>query len=110
MPTLPKSKKRSWIKTMPKQFRQHETNFYHTKAWRMTRKFYIKDNPLCEQCKRKGITTAAQMVDHIKPIRLGGHMYDNSNLSSLCNKCHAKKSAIEGVEYRKGIKDYERKK
>ncbi len=112
MPTLPKSKKRSWIKTMPKQFRQHETNFYHTKAWRMTRKFYIKDNPLCEMCKRKSPpeTTAAQMVDHIKQISLGGSMLHHSNLQSLCNSCHAKKSAIEGVEYRKGIKDYERKK
>tara|TARA_R100001163_G_scaffold1867_1_gene2898 strand:+ start:116 stop:451 length:336 start_codon:yes stop_codon:yes gene_type:complete len=111
MPTLPKPRKRSWIKTMPAHTRQHDNSqFYHSKAWRMTRKFYIKDNPLCEQCKRKGITTAAQMVDHIKPITLGGHKYDNSNLSSLCNKCHAKKSAMESVEYRKKIKDYVRKK
>ena len=111
MPTLPKAKKRSWIKTMPKHTRQHDNSaFYHSKAWRMTRKFYIKDNPLCEMCKRKGETTAAQMVDHIKQISLGGLMLHHSNLQSLCNSCHAKKSAIEGVEYRKGIKDYERKK
>ena len=111
MPTLPKARKRNWIKSMPKQTRQHDnTTFYHSKAWRMTRKFYIKDNPLCEHCKRKGITTAGQMVDHIKPISLGGNMLHQSNLQTLCNKCHAKKSAYEGVEYRKGIKNYERKK
>mgnify|MGYP005990034541 FL=1 len=111
MPTLPKARKRNWIKSMPKQIRQHDnTTFYHSKAWRMTRKFYIKDNPLCEHCKRKGITTAGQMVDHIKPITLGGNMLHQSNLQTLCNKCHAKKSAYEGVEYRKGIKNYERKK
>ena len=111
MPTLPKARKRSWIKTMPKHTRQHDnSSFYHSKAWRMTRKFYIKDNPLCEMCKRKGETTAAQMVDHIKPISTGGMLLDTSNLQSLCNKCHAKKSSYEGIEYRKGIKNYERKK
>ncbi len=111
MPTLPKARKRSWIKTMPKQIRQNSNQaFYNSKAWRMTRKFYIKDNPLCEMCKRKGQTTSGQMVDHIKPINLGGSMLHQSNLQTLCNKCHAKKSAYEGVEYRKGIKNYERKK
>jgi 5-methylcytosine-specific restriction endonuclease McrA len=111
MPTLPKARKRSWIKTIPKHTRQHDnTSFYHSKAWRMTRKFYIKDNPLCEMCKRKGETTAAQMVDHIKQISLGGLMLHHSNLQSLCNKCHAKKSSYEGIEYKKGIKNYERKK
>tara|TARA_Y100001973_G_C5181788_1_gene325329 strand:- start:286 stop:627 length:342 start_codon:yes stop_codon:yes gene_type:complete len=113
MPKLPKPRKRSWIKTMPKHTRQHDnTKFYQSKAWRMTRKFYIKDNPLCEMCKRKGKTTAAQMVDHITPISIGGMAValNTKNLQSLCNKCHAKKSSYEGVEYRKGIKDYERKK
>jgi len=111
MPTLPKSRKRGWIKQMPMQIRQHDNSaFYHSKAWRMTRKFYIKDNPLCEMCKRKGKTTAAQMVDHIKQISLGGSMLHHSNLQSLCNKCHNIKSSREGIEYRKGIKDYVRKK
>ena len=111
MPTLPKSRKRGWIKQMPKHIRQHDNKaFYHSKAWRMTRKFYIKDNPLCEMCKRKGKTKAAQMVDHIKQISLGGSMLHHSNLQSLCNNCHAKKSSYESIEYRKGIKDYVRKK
>ena len=88
------------------------TPCYYIRGWRMTRKFYIKANPLCEMCKRKSPpeTTAAQMVDHITPIRLGGSMLHHSNLSSLCNSCHNKKSAKESVEYRKGIKNYERKK
>ena len=107
MPTLPKARKRSWIKTMPKHTRQHDNSaFYHSKAWRMTRKFYIKDNPLCEMCKRKSPpeTTAGQCVDHIKPISMGGHQTSSSNLQTLCNSCHAKKSSLEGIEYRKGIK------
>ena len=109
MPTLPKSRKRSWIKTMPKQIRQNDNQaFYNSKAWRMTRKFYIKSNPLCEICKRKGQTTAGQMVDHIKPITMGGSMIDQKNLQSLCNSCHAKKSGREGAEKRNNVKTYKK--
>ncbi len=110
MPTLPKGKKRSWIKESKKHIRQtNNASFYHSKQWRMTRKIYIKENALCENCKKEGIITGGQCVDHIKPITLGGHLTDFTNLQTLCNRCHAKKSAMEGVEYRKGIKDYKRK-
>ena len=113
MPTLPKGKKRSWITSKPTQARQMDNSaFYHSKAWRMTRKFYIKANPLCEECKRQSpsIIKSAFVVDHIKPITLGGNKLDFSNLQSLCTMHHNKKSAKESVEYRKGIKNYERKK
>jgi len=113
MPTLPKGRNRSWIPKAKPQNRQHDnSNFYHSKAWRMTRKFYIKANPLCEECKRQtpSIIKSANVVDHIKQISLGGNKLDHSNLQSLCSLHHNKKSAMEGVEYRKGIKDYERKK
>jgi len=111
MPTLPKGRNRSWIPKAKPQNRQIDNSqFYHSKAWRMTRKFYIKANPLCEQCTRDGRTTGGQMVDHIRQITMGGDRLHQSNLQTLCNSCHAKKSANEAVEYRKGIKDYERKK
>ena len=111
MPTLPKGKSRSWIPKSKPQARQiNNSLFYHSKAWRMTRKLYIKSNPLCEQCTREGRTTGGQMVDHIKQIILGGRRLDNTNLQTLCNSCHNKKSANESVEYRKGIKDYVREK
>ena len=35
------------------------------------------------------------MVDHIKPINKGGSKLDIDNLQSLCNRCHALKSAKE---------------
>ena len=111
MPTLPKGRSRSWIPKAKPQNRQIDNSqFYHSKAWRMTRKFYIKANPLCEQCTRDGRTTGVQMVDHIRQITMGGDRLHQSNLQTLCNSCHAKKSASEAVEYRRGIKDYERKK
>ena len=102
MPTLPKRKNRSWIPNATVKHRQIDnSNFYHSKAWRTCRKLYIKSHPLCEQCHREGKTVSAQMCDHITPITLGGLKLDN--------KCHAKKSAKESVEYRRGIKEYIRR-
>ena len=48
---------------------------------------------MCEECSRLGRLTPAQMVDHIVPINKGGGGLDKSNLQSLCNACHARKSA-----------------
>jgi len=111
MPYLPKHKRKSW---MPKkeegQTRQYDnTAFYQSKQWRMTRNYYIKRNPLCEQCLRDNKTTSGQCVDHIKQVTKGGSKFDESNLQTLCNSCHAKKSGQEAMEYRKGIKPYKRK-
>lgn len=38
---------------------------------------------------------AADVVDHIKPVRLGGKFWDTKNHQCLCKSCHAKKSAKE---------------
>lgn len=51
--------------------------------------------PLCEECQRRGITTLAQVVDHIVPINRGGAKLDMANLQSLCHPCHNRKSGIE---------------
>lgn len=110
MPKLPKAKRRSWMPVKEKRYGQTDNSlFYQSKQWKMLRRYYIKSNPLCEMCNRQNKTTAAQCVDHIKPISLGGNKIAESNLQSLCNSCHAKKSAFEAVEYRKNIKDYKRK-
>lgn len=105
MPTLPKAPNRYWIPKKNIAKRQYDnSNFYQSKLWRTIRNFYIQSNPLCESCNRSNKVTAAQCVDHIKPISQGGHKTDTSNLQSLCNPCHAKKSSREGVEYRRNIR------
>ena len=48
---------------------------------------------MCEECLKVGRLTPAQMVDHIVPINKGGASLDIENLQSLCNACHARKSA-----------------
>lgn len=84
---------------------RHSDFNYHSPRWRRVRDAYIKDNPLCEQCKREGKINLYQKgnyfaVDHIKPIRLGGDPYNPDNLQTLCEPHHAQKSAKErGIIY-----------
>jgi 5-methylcytosine-specific restriction protein A len=49
-------------------------------------------SPLCEDCKAKGLTRAATVPDHIKPLALGGEDVD-SNVRCLCADCHRKRTA-----------------
>ena len=64
--------------------------------WRRLRQWFLNSHPLCAECNRNGILTAASVVDHIMPHR--GDMallYDQANLQSLCTTCHNRKTATE---------------
>ena len=55
------------------------------------RKLRLKrTNGLCEMCLPR--LTPAAVVDHIKPLALGGEDID-SNTRNLCEPCHAKVTA-----------------
>ena len=64
--------------------------FYNSVLWKRTRRAYRKAHPLCEDCLERGLTEAAQMVHHIKPIRDGGAKTAWRNLRSECFACHGK--------------------
>lgn len=51
------------------------------------RKRRLEAEPLCRICKAKGIVTLATVVDHEKPLALGGDDSD-ANARPLCNPCH----------------------
>ncbi len=89
-----------------KQNRTGEETRYHTTRWRKARMIQLMNEPLCRICLQADQVTAAQMVDHIHPVRLGGGFWDESNYQSLCNACHAVKSAKErGLTPGAGISD-----
>lgn len=45
--------------------------------------------PLCVMCSAEGVTTAAEVVDHIKPHRGDQQLFwDQSNWQSLCKTHH----------------------
>jgi len=97
MPTIKKHTRRPWLKEKKpfEGFIHHNTAFYQSTGWRRLRALKLSEQPLCEECLRAGRTTPAQMVDHIVPINKGGAKLTMDNLQSLCNACHARKSAAD---------------
>lgn len=69
--------------------------FYNSTEWIALRNWKRNHAPLCEECKRLGITKRMYIVDHITPISEGGAKLDPANLQSLCNECHQRKRARE---------------
>jgi 5-methylcytosine-specific restriction protein A len=53
-----------------------------------------RDCGLCQECKRQGLVTLGEEVDHIVPLHLGGSDAD-SNKELLCKTCHRFKTASE---------------
>jgi 5-methylcytosine-specific restriction endonuclease McrA len=94
MPTINKPKQGGKPKREYQKGRYIEPR-YNTQHWRNLRLSVLQASPLCRVCEDAGLITLAQMVDHIKPVRLGGDFYDVENLQPLCNSCHASKSAKE---------------
>lgn len=62
-------------------------------VWDKTRAYILaRDMHLCQPCKAKGRTTAANAVDHIKAKANGGTDAED-NLQAICGPCHADKTA-----------------
>ncbi len=72
----------------------HERGY--TYQWSKARKRYLAANPICVECERQGILTAATEVDHIEPHKGDYDLFwDESNFQSLCKHCHSSKTARE---------------
>jgi 5-methylcytosine-specific restriction enzyme A len=69
--------------------------------WRRYREAYLKRHALCAECQRQGRTTAARVVDHIRPHKGDQALFwEPSNHQSLCDytspwNCHGRKTALE---------------
>ena len=71
--------------------REFYTKEYNTTEWRKLRANRLMRDPICHGCKK----AMATVLDHIKPVRLGGEFWNESNHQPLCDKCHNSKSAKE---------------
>lgn len=71
------------------KFRAVEHNQRYGYKWRKLRARFLKEHPLCEQCRQSGRYTAATEVHHIKPLSEGG-TNDERNLMALCKACHSR--------------------
>jgi len=86
-PTRPVDRNGHRISTHPE--------LYHSYRWTKLARAFLADHPLCAECSRRGIVTAAQVADHIIPVEIwmgcGGSFYDTSNLQPLCRLCNIAK-------------------
>jgi 5-methylcytosine-specific restriction enzyme A len=62
--------------------------------WRQLRARVMREEPLCRECLREGVTKAGEQVDHIVAKRAGG-TDERSNLQNLCAMHHRRKTVKE---------------
>lgn len=68
---------------------------------RLRNRIFIRDNFTCKKCGKSAtrhgrtdvpFSTYNYVVDHIKPIALGGPEFDENNLQLLCSVCNKEKT------------------
>lgn len=96
MPWLPKGRDRRSKAEKNKSW-GGDTSFYRTTAWRKLRRIILNKNPLCVSCLESDYTRAADVVDHIIPLKKGG-TNDEENLQGLCHECHNRKTYYENKQ------------
>ena len=69
--------------------------------WQQLRLVVLRDEPLCRFCHERGLTVAAQEVDHIDG---DSHNNERDNLRPLCRLCHLQRTAKDQAFRRKGVK------
>jgi hypothetical protein len=65
-------------------------NIYRSARWLKLRSLKMSIDPLCEACTKP---TPGFAVDHIQEISAGGEAWSLSNLMTLCEYHHNKKTA-----------------
>ena len=92
MPSIPQRKR---TKSSKPWGRKQDQRIYESRAWRRLRLQYLSENPWCVMCKRKGRKRPATVVDHVRPVRFNGAIWDEDNFEGLCISCHNRKTAVE---------------
>ena len=70
---------------------------YCSVIWRRFRAVQLSQSPLCVICQAAGRLTAADCVDHIRPVSGPDDVrfLDFGAVQSLCFTCHSRKTATE---------------
>lgn len=84
-------------------FNGEYVKFYQSREWRQKRKEILKrDNNECQRCKSEGKYHVAEHVHHIKHLDKYPFLaLTNSNLISLCKRCHNKEHPEKLEKYKK---------
>ena len=66
------------------------------RQWQVLRRMHLRRNPLCYDCKAKGIIKEGQEVHHIIDHKGNRALFfDPNNLMTLCKSCHSKRTVAE---------------
>ncbi|ADL50540.1 HNH endonuclease [Clostridium cellulovorans] len=69
-------------------------HLYNTSRWKKLRLQFLQEQPLCVECKSKGVIKAATDLDHIQAHKGDEELFWNiNNLQALCHSCHSRKTA-----------------
>lgn len=79
---------------MSKRMRRNDHGRVTGRRGMALRKRRLEREPLCRDCKAKGVIAASTTPDHIKPLARGGTDTDD-NIRCLCKPCHEKRTAEE---------------
>lgn len=63
-------------------------------GWRILREAQLRREPLCRECRKKGLYVEAVEVDHIDGDPMN-NPEDGSNFQSLCKPHHSRKTYHE---------------
>lgn len=69
----------------------------YSNRWGKYRLMYLRANPLCVDCEKKGLYIPAKIVDHIIPIDGESDVlfWPESNHQGLCASCHSRKTTTQ---------------
>jgi 5-methylcytosine-specific restriction enzyme A len=60
------------------------------RKWKAARAEFLRQNPRCVYCARRGVQTRATVVDHVYPHRgVWGLFWNRNNWQPLCTPCHS---------------------
>jgi 5-methylcytosine-specific restriction endonuclease McrA len=86
--------------TKPRTATTHKGGYDWT--WAKLSKFCLSQEPLCRRCQEREYIKAADVSDHIIPLRYGGERLLRSNIQSLCRACNAIKAKIDEERFSGG--------
>ena len=85
-------------------FRKSASKRGYDTQWKKLRQWHIENEPLCRHCRERGITRAAEEVDHIESVNSRPDLrLEPSNLQSLCRSCHVRKTRNNDEPIRKSV-------
>lgn len=76
----------------PKSSSDEVARIHASARWRRVSLLKRAQDPLCEDCKARGLTVEATSVHHIEPLsRAPERAFDMDNLAALCHACHRRR-------------------